>query len=89
MSLIDDKLRELNPLDADCASVVQTDAISHGGGFKLTAKNLNMNQDKSAVGYDVQSNFSIPVSGISRRSNFTTITLTSQSTKKARLPGEA
>lgn len=77
VSLIDEKLRELNPLDADAASVVQSDAMSQGGGFKLTAKNLpQMLGDKSA-GYDVQSNFSIPVSGISRRSNFTTITLSS------------
>jgi hypothetical protein len=78
MLAINEKLRDLNPVDADIAMSVQSNApIS--GQMELTLKNIGglPSKDRLSGMNDSQSNFSIPVSGISRRSNFTTITLES------------
>lgn len=77
------KIRQCNP-DAQILPIT-SGGLSQGGlkqGFDKNLPRHGLSTDS-----DAQSQFSMPVSGISRRSDFTTISL-SQNTKNLKLPGD-
>ena len=87
MDKIDEKLRQHNPVAFSQLTSVMDDSKSINS-FKLPPSSAK----KSKMNDDLESQFSMPVSGISRKSNFTTITLMSGSqlgsTKNQKLPKE-